>query len=75
MYGLQSAYSNLVLLRKQLELADGITPEGKGVLKAIRVGLEEVLRDVGNADDLITKTVSIYERRINKLQEQIKNNN
>lgn len=74
MYGLQRIEAQLILLHKQLRAVNGAPPEIKGALVAIYIGLEGAIKDISDADDTIEKTVNAYEKRIEKLEEQIKSN-
>ena len=74
MYGLQRIGAQLILLHKQLRAVNGAPPEIKGALAALYIGLEEAIKDISDADDTIEKAVYAYEKRIEKLEEQIKSN-
>ena len=71
MYGLKRIEAQLFLLHKQLRAVSGVSPEIKGALTAIYIGLENTIEGLSGADDAITKAVITYEIRIKKLKEQI----
>ena len=72
MYGLQRVLTQLVLLRRQLELVNAVTPESKGILKAINLSMIDTIKELDDCDAVIAKDVSAYERRIEKLGKQLK---
>lgn len=74
MYGLQRIEAQVFLLHKQLRAVSGVSPEIKGTLAAIYIGLENTTKGLSEANDAIEKAVSAYESRIKKLEEKIKSN-
>ena len=76
MYLAQKIFNNALLLKKQLEIAEDNpqTPQDvKGCLTAIRVGINEVLRD---ADTLVEECKRIdgnHEREVKRLKDKIAN--
>lgn len=72
MIRLQRLQAQLILLRDQLDLVKDTTPECKGILIAVHVSFMDIIRDIREVDDEINRAVGIYERRIEKLEKQLK---
>ena len=74
MYLAQKIFSNAMLLKKQLEMAEDnnqMPQDVKGCLFAIRVGITEVLRDADKLVEECNRIDGNREREVKRLKEKI----
>lgn len=70
----QKIFSNVLLLKKQFEMAEENpqTPQDvKGCLTAIRVGIIEVLRDADKLVEECNRIEGCHEREVKRLKDKI----